>query len=112
MTAERDIARELLFGRTGLDESRVAAIAAEATTGCDDGEAYLEWRQDETLVLDDGRIRDASFTGGAGFGIRAVLAQSVGYAHSTELSERAMRRAAAAAGQVRRGRTGVLALPP
>ncbi|WP_417274167.1 metalloprotease TldD [Celeribacter halophilus] len=70
------------------------AILREAVAGADDGELFLERRTSEGLVLDDGRIRTASYDASEGFGLRAVRGETTGYAHSTEITEQAIRRAA------------------
>ncbi len=79
---------------THLDPERSLAILREATAGGDDGELFLERRRSEALVLDDGRIRTASYDASEGFGLRAVHGEVAGYAHSTHLTEAALRRAA------------------
>ena len=102
----------LFFGRTGMSPARVEAIAAEALSGMDDGELYLEYSQSESLALDDGRIKSASFDTSQGFGLRAVADEAAGYAHASELSEAAIRRAAATVRAVASGYSGVMAAPP
>lgn len=79
---------------TALDEAEALAILREAVAGADDGELYLERRRSEALAFDDGRLRTASYDAGEGFGLRAVCGEAAGYAHSTELSPAALRRAA------------------
>jgi len=79
---------------TALDEATALRILRDATAGADDGELFLERRRSESLVLDDGRIRNASYDASEGFGLRAVRGEVVGYAHSTHLTEAALRRAA------------------
>ncbi len=65
----------------------------KACAGVEDGELFLERSKSEALVLDDGRVKTASFDTSQGFGMRAVLGEVAGYAHSTEISEAAMTRA-------------------
>ncbi|MEO9778746.1 MAG: metalloprotease TldD [Sedimentitalea sp.] len=65
-----------------------------ATDGADDGEVFAERRKSEALVFDDGRLRSASYDASEGFGLRAVNGEVTGYAHSTEMSVSALRRAA------------------
>lgn len=77
-----------------LDETAALATLRAATAGADDGELFLERRRAESLVLDDGRIRQATYDASQGFGLRAVRGEVAGYAHSTEISETARRRAA------------------
>ncbi|MGB8623395.1 MAG: metalloprotease TldD [Paracoccaceae bacterium] len=76
-----------------LDESQALSLLRTATAGADDGELFLERRRSEALVFDDGRIRTASYDASEGFGLRAVKGETAGYAHSTEISEAALRRA-------------------
>ncbi len=64
------------------------------------------------LTLDDGRIKSASFDTTQGFGLRAVAGEAAGYAHASDLSEAAIRRAAATVRAVAHGYAGVMAGPP
>jgi TldD protein len=79
---------------TYLDEQTALSILRQATAGADDGELFLERRRSESIVLDDGRIKNASYDASEGFGLRAIRGEVAGYAHSTEISEHALRRAA------------------
>ncbi|MFC0278748.1 metalloprotease TldD [Falsigemmobacter intermedius] len=79
---------------TRLDEAEALAVLREALSGADDGEIFLERKRSEALVLDDGRIRQASYDASEGFGLRAVRGEVAGYAHATEISISALRRAA------------------
>ncbi|WP_149142722.1 TldD/PmbA family protein [Gemmobacter caeruleus] len=78
---------------TLLDEGRALALLRQAVAGAEDGEIFLERKRSEALVLDDGRIRTASYDASEGFGLRAVRGEVAGYAHSTEISEAALKRA-------------------
>ena len=78
---------------THLDEAAALRLLRQATAGAEDGELFLERRRGESLVLDDGRIRTASYDASEGFGLRAVKGEVAGYAHSTEISESALKRA-------------------
>jgi TldD protein len=73
---------------------------------------FLERRRSEFLAFDDGRLRNASYDSGTGFGLRAVAGAAAGYAHSSELSESALRRAAETARLAAREGGGVMAPPP
>ncbi|WP_417257930.1 metalloprotease TldD [Celeribacter sp.] len=77
-----------------LDRDAALKTLREAVNGADDGELFLERRTSEGLVFDDGRIRNASYDASEGFGLRAVRGETAGYAHSTEISESAIKRAA------------------
>ncbi len=106
------MASDLFFGDTGLDRGRVQGIVDEALKGADDGELYLEYRQSETFAFDDGRLKAASFDTMQGFGLRAVAGEATGYAHASELSEDAIRRAAGTVRAVTAGHSGEVALGP
>ncbi len=95
-----------------IDRDSALATLREAVAGADDGELFLERRHSESLVLDDGRIRNAAYDATEGFGLRAVRGDVAGYAHSTEISEAALRRAAATARLAVGSGGGILADPP
>lgn len=82
---------------TTLDEGTALKMLREATAGAEDGELFLERRRSEGLVFDDGRIKTASYDASEGFGLRAVNGEVAGYAHSSEISEAALKRAVATA---------------
>ncbi len=104
----------LFFGRqdSELDQDTAARIVAEALGASDDGELFLEYRESEHISLDDGRIRSAGFDTTLGFGLRAVAGEATGFAHAAELSEPALRRAAASVSAIAAGHSGVMAEPP
>lgn len=83
---------------TNVARDDALAILRAATAGADDGELFFERRRSEGLVYDDGRLKTASYDASEGFGLRAVRGEVAGYAHSTEISESALRRAAETAG--------------
>lgn len=78
---------------TLLDREEALKVLRAATDGADDGELFLERRRSEALVFDDGRLKTASYDASEGFGLRAVRGEVAGYAHSTELSVAALKRA-------------------
>ena len=87
-------------------------MVADALVGADDGELYLEFSQSESLLFDNGRLKSASFDTNQGFGLRAVAGEAAGYAHSGEISEPAIKRAADAVQAVKAGYKGTYAEPP
>ena len=76
-----------------LDAANTLDLLQKATAGADDGELFLERRRSEALVFDDGRVKSASYDASEGFGLRAVRGEVTGYAHSSEVSETAIKRA-------------------
>ncbi len=79
---------------TSLDEAAALAILRSATAGAEDGELFLERKRSEAIVLDDRRIKTASYDASEGFGLRAVNGELAAYAHSTEIGEKSLMRAA------------------
>lgn len=102
----------LFFERTGMDRGRITGVVEDALNGADDGELFLEYRQSESLLFDDGQLKSANFDTAQGFGLRAVSGETAGYAHATELSEDAIKRASETVQAVSRGHGGTLAAAP
>ncbi len=96
----------------GLDRGRIEATLAETLRGADDGELFLEHRESESLVFDDGRLKNANFDTNQGFGFRCVAGEKTGYAHAAELSEAAIGRAGETVAAVKAGHAGETALGP
>ena len=101
-----------LLDRAGLERARVGTIIARGLEGADDGELFLEYRQSEALLFDNGRLKQATYDTAQGFGLRAVKDEAVGYAHASDLSEQAIIRAADAVRAVKGGYSGRYAEPP
>jgi TldD protein len=101
-----------ILARADLDEGRIERLVAEALRGADDGELFLEHCQTESFSFDDGRLKNANFDTAQGFGLRAVAGEKTGYAHSAEISEAAIGRAADAVKAVKAGHQGAESLAP
>ncbi|WP_203294798.1 metalloprotease TldD [Maricaulis parjimensis] len=95
-----------------FDADDVAPILSDTLNGADDGELFLETAVSEALVFDDGRLKSASFDSNRGFGLRCVSGEAFGYAHSSDPTLAAVKRAAETAGAARRGHSGILADAP
>ncbi|WP_282120033.1 metalloprotease TldD [Ruegeria atlantica] len=79
---------------SAIPQDEALAVLQSATSGADDGELFVERRKSEALVFDDGRLKTASYDASEGFGLRAVQGEVAGYAHSTDVSIPALKRAA------------------
>jgi len=101
---------ELFYNRTDMDEVRIKRIVSDSLEGSDDGELFLEYCQSEALIFDDGRLKSATFDTTQGFGLRAVSGETTGYAHASELSEGAIKRAGETVRGVRSGKGGSITL--
>src|SRR4051812_14695589 len=92
-----------LPARPGLDRNDARRHLARGLEGADDGELFLEYRQSEMLLFDNGRLKQATYDTAQGFGLRAVKDEAVGYAHASDMSEAAIQRAAEAVRAVQGG---------
>lgn len=95
-----------------VSQDDIRKTVADSLRGSDDGELFVEYREVESLVFDNGRLKTGSFNQEQGFGLRAVAGEATGYAHSGELSLASLKRAADAASAVAMGHSGVYAAPP
>ena len=110
--SDLSVTDDLFFTRTGMDKHAVETTVNDALLGCDDGELFLEYSQAESLSYDDGRIRSAAFDTAQGFGLRAVVGETTGFAHSTTLTDASIARAVDTVTAVKTGYGGTLAGPP
>ncbi|MBA4747278.1 MAG: metalloprotease TldD [Sphingopyxis sp.] len=86
--------RRFLYRADALDPDLAQKLAAEALARADDGELYLQYRATESFGFDDGRLKTADYSTEAGFGLRAVSGEMTGFAHASDISAPAIRRAA------------------
>ena len=83
----------LFFTRSNLDNTKVDNIVSDALHKADDGELFMEFCESESFVFDDQRLKSASFDTSKGFGLRAIAGESSGYAHSSDIDEKALKKA-------------------
>ena len=95
-----------------VDAAEALSTLQGALHGADDGELFLERSESEMLMFDDGRLKSASYDATEGFGLRVVAGEKAGYAHSSEITAAAIRRAAESAAHVKRGYDGEAAAAP
>ncbi|RAK60039.1 metalloprotease TldD [Phenylobacterium hankyongense] len=101
-----------ILDAAGVDPNRAREILGEAIGGADDGELFVERSESESFLFDDGRLKSAAYDATEGFGLRVVAGETAGYAHASEISEAAIRRAGDSAALARRGYAGVSAEGP
>ncbi|NNC48592.1 MAG: metalloprotease TldD [Sphingomonas sp.] len=86
--------RDFLYRDGMLDPDGARALAARHLAAHDDGELYLQYRTSESFLFDDGRLKNADYSGDAGFGLRGVSGETTAFAHANEISAAAIERAA------------------
>jgi TldD protein len=91
-------------------------LSASLEKGGDFAEVFAEDRYATGAVLDDGRVEELSSARDRGAGIRVVVGETTGFAHTADLSEAGLLAAARAAAAVAReggpGRTAPLVSQP
>jgi len=81
-------------------------LAAGLSTGADFAEVFAEDRRSTGAVLDDGKVEELTSGRDRGAGIRVVVGEAVGFAHTADLSERALIETAKIAAAAARGAAG------
>jgi TldD protein len=86
-----------------LDEALVARVlAAGLRTGGEFAEIFVEDRRASGARLDDGRVEELSSSRERGAGVRVVIGDTTGFAHTADLTEHGLADAAAAAASAAR----------
>lgn len=90
-----DVSDEMFFNDSAVswDLDEVQKVLHQRLRGMDDGELFLEHRENETLGLENGVLRQAGFNRASGFGLRAVQGEQTFFAHSSTLGRDALSRA-------------------
>ncbi len=89
-----DITDKIFFENNNISKSKIFNILTNSLKDCDDGEIYFENSDSETFFFDDGRMKNVSYDNSKGFGIRSILGEIKGYAHSGDINEKSIRKAA------------------
>ena len=75
------------FQNSDLDSKKAESIVSNTLNNCDDGELYLENSKSETILLDDNKIKNSSYSSDLGYGFRAITGEVVAYSHSNDISK-------------------------
>ncbi len=87
-------AKNIFFNTYELSEELVKTIVSDALLPMDDGELFMEYSVSESIVFDEGTVKSASSDTTQGFGLRGVLGETTGYAHSSILTSDSIKNAA------------------
>lgn len=95
-----------ITGEPLLDTAVVErTLAAALRSGGNFAEVFVEDRSSVGITLDDRKVEELSSGRERGAGVRVIVGDTTGYAHTADLSEQGLRRAAEAASAVARGST-------
>ena len=90
-----------------IEESVLSRVLRTAMkTGGGFAEVFAEDRRTSSAVLDDGKVEELTSGRERGAGIRVVVGETTGFAHTADLSENGLRLAAEAAAAAARGGGG------
>ena len=90
-----------------LDEAVIQrTLGAALRTGGEWAEVFVEDKRSSSAVLDDGKVEELTSGRDRGAGIRVVVGETTGFAHTADLSEDGLRTAAEAAAAAARGGSG------
>ena len=78
------------FEKSDLSRSDAENIISDTLKKCDDGELYLENSKSESILLDDNKIKNSSYSSDLGFGLRAISDEVVAYSHSSDLTKKSL----------------------
>lgn len=108
MSKNFQTASEQLLSSAGLKETDLHATLGQLMTrGVDAADLYFQARQSESWVLEDGLVKEGSFSIDQGVGVRAVSGEKTGFAYSDEILLPALHEAAASARAISRaGQSG------
>ncbi len=81
-------------------------LGAALRRGGDFAEVFAEDRRASSAALDDGKVEELSSGRDRGAGVRVVVGETTGYAHTADLTEEGLLAAAEAAGAAARGGSG------
>ncbi len=110
-----DAVRRLL-APAELSPARVETLLGTMAGGAVDmGEVFFQNRRTESWALEDGIVKDGSFTLDRGLGVRAISGEKSGFAYTEDIRATGLENAAAAARSIARsggaGRIGVSSGP-
>ena len=92
---------------TAIDTDVISrTLGAALATGGDFAEVFVEDKRSASAHLDDGKVEELTSGRDRGAGIRVVVGETTGFAHTADLSEGGLRAAAEAAAAAARGGGG------
>lgn len=81
------------FDKQNWTKDSCQKLVTSALDGFDDGELYLQESHSEMIMFSDQKVSNSSFNITKGFGLRSVLGEISSFAHATDFSEAALKKA-------------------
>ena len=81
------------FIRTNWEDIKIKNEIDKLISNYDDGELFVEEVYSENILLDDNKIKSATYDNDKGFGLRTVNEDQIKFYHSSDLNEESFKRA-------------------
>ncbi len=78
---------DIFFDLYELNHNKTKDIVSNSLHNMDDGELFLEYTVSESISFDEGTLKTCTSDTSQGFGLRGIIGETTGYAHSSILSE-------------------------
>ncbi len=96
-------ARDTLWVPTGIEQNDVEKLMSKlAGQAIDVGELYFQHQRSESWALEDGTVKDGSFSVDRGVGVRAISGEKTGFAYAEDIVLPALTSATEAARSIAR----------
>ena len=79
--------------KTNWEDKKITQDVDKLMSSYEDGELFIEEVYSENILLDDNKIKSASYDNDKGFGLRAVNEDVIKFFHSSELNEASIKKA-------------------
>ena len=79
--------------KTNWEDKKITHDVDKLMSSYEDGELFIEEVYSENILLDDNKIKSASYDNDKGFGLRAVNEDVIKFFHSSELNEASIKKA-------------------
>ncbi len=103
MNTSLDIARHMLLAPSGLTEADLQGVLGQVLSyAVDSADLYFQATHYESWSLEDGIVKEGSYSIDRGVGVRAISGEKTGFAYSDEIALPALTEAALAARAIAR----------
>lgn len=98
---DRVVPEEFFRERYGVSPNTLERVLGSALARrADDGDLYFEFRAAESLNLEEGQVKKATHDVHQGVGVRVVVGEKTGYAHTDDVTITTLTEAARTAGHI------------
>ena len=81
-----DIAKATLLTPFGLDEGRSGGVRHHPRARADDADLYFQYNRSEGWTLEEGEVKNGSFSIDQGVGVRVVSGEKTAFAYADDIN--------------------------